>query len=73
MPRNSTSEGRVPITLEEALAARLERRFRLVDRLRLPERAAPEEDGPTSSLQALAEKVTRLRRQAEILAGRSAS
>jgi hypothetical protein len=72
MPRNEPIGRAESIGLEEALERRLERRLRRIDRaLPAVEETSPFEPDPGASLQALSEKVTRLRLHAALLAHRA--
>jgi len=73
MSTNAFGERSGPSSLEEALVRRLERRLRRVERLESPRLFAEPESDSESSLQALSERITRLRIHAELLYGRSSS
>lgn len=73
MSRNAFGDRSGPSSLEEALVRKLERRLRRIDRLEAPRLFAEPEIDTGSSLQALSERITRLRVHAQLLYGRSSS
>lgn len=66
MSRNTTGDRSASICLEEILQRRLEGRLRRIDRIRAVEPRPYAEPEAGASLQALTEKLTRLRFQARL-------